>query len=284
MSRLTARRVRTRTVPRRRTDFAVNSKGGTGLIEQLAVPARAVGGFFEMMIDTGRASLRRPFQYREFLDQTWMIARVSLVPTLLVSIPFTVLVAFTLNILLREIGAADLSGAGTAFGTITQLGPVVTVLVVAGAGATAICADLGARTIREEIDAMRVLGIDPIHRLVVPRVLASTVVALLLNGLVCAIGLSGGYVFSVFLQGVNPGAFINGLTVLTGLRELLLAEVKALLFGVMAGLVGCYRGLTVKGGPKGVGNAVNETVVYAFICLFVINVVMTAIGVRISAK
>ncbi len=148
------------------------------MIEQLAVPARAVGGFFEMMIDTGRAAFRRPFQFGEFLDQTWMIARVSLVPTLLVSIPFTVLVAFTLNILLREIGAADLSGAGTAFGTITQLGPVVTVLVVAGAGATAICADLGARTIREEIDAMRVLGIDPIHRLVVPRVLASTVVAL----------------------------------------------------------------------------------------------------------
>jgi phospholipid/cholesterol/gamma-HCH transport system permease protein len=112
-----------------------------------------------MMIDTGRAAFQRPFQFREFLDQTWMIARVSLVPTLLVSIPFTVLVAFTLNILLREIGAADLSGAGTAFGTITQLGPVVTVPVVAGAGATAICADLGARTIREEIDAMRVLGL-----------------------------------------------------------------------------------------------------------------------------
>ena len=85
---------------------------------------------------------------------------------------------------------------------------------------------------------MRVLGIDPIQRLVVPRVLASTVVALLLNGLVCAIGLAGGYVFSVFLQGVNPGAFINGLTVLTGLGELVLAEVKALLFGVVAGLVG----------------------------------------------
>jgi phospholipid/cholesterol/gamma-HCH transport system permease protein len=254
------------------------------LIEHLAAPARAVGGFFEMTLDTFVKMWRRPFQLREFLEQTWMIARVSLVPTLLVSIPFTVLVAFTLNILLREIGAADLSGAGTAFGTVTQLGPVVTVLVVAGAGATAICADLGARTIREEIDAMRVLGIDPIQRLVVPRVLASTFVALLLNGLVCAIGLLGGYVFSVFLQGVNPGAFINGLTVLTGLPELLLAEVKALLFGVVAGLVGCYRGLTVKGGAKGVGIAVNETVVYAFICLFVINVIMTAVGVRVLAK
>ncbi len=235
------------------------------MIGQLAVPARAVGGFVEMTFDTFAKTFRRPFQFREFLDQTWMIARVSLVPTLLISIPFTVLVAFTLNILLREIGAADLSGSGTAFGTVTQLGPVSTVLVVAGAGATAICADLGARTIREEIDAMRVLGIDPIQRLVVPRVLASTVVAMLLNGFVILIGLSGGgYVFSVLLQGVNPGAFISGLTILTGgLGELIISEVKAVLFGVMAGLVGCYRGLTVKGGPKGVGEAVNETVIYA---------------------
>jgi uncharacterized membrane protein (DUF485 family) len=136
-----------------------------------------------MSLDTFVKIFRRPCQFREFLDQTWMIARVSLIPTLLVAIPFTVLVAFTLNILLREIGAADLSGAGTAFGSITQLGPVVTVLVVAGAGATASCADLGARTIREEIDAMRVLGIDPIQRLVVPRVLASTFVAAAVTGL-----------------------------------------------------------------------------------------------------
>ncbi len=108
-------------------------------------------------------------------------------------------------------------------------------LVVAGAGATAICADLGARTIREEIDAMRVLGIDPIQRLVVPRVLASTFVALLLNGLVCAIGLAGGYVFSVLLQGVNPGAFINGLTMLTGLGELMIC-------GGQGAAVRCDRG------------------------------------------
>ena len=96
--------------------------------------------------------------------------------------------------------------------------------------------------------------------------------------------ITGGYVFSVLLQGVNPGAFINGLTILTGLGELVISEFKALLFGVMAGLVGCYRGLTVKGGPKGVGEAVNETVIYAFICLFVINVLMTAIGIRILGR
>jgi len=261
------------------------STGLVGYVRDQTRPAlTAAGGFVRMCVLTGKGLFRPPFQWREFILQSWFLMRVAFLPTLAVSIPLTVLLIFTLNILLAEFGAADISGSGAAIGAVTQLGPLVTVLVVAGAGSTAICADLGARTIREEIDALEVLGIDPIHRLVVPRVLASTVVALLLNGLVCAIGLSGGYVFSVFLQGVNPGAFINGLTVLTGLRELMLAEVKALLFGVMAGLVGCYRGLTVKGGPKGVGNAVNETVVYAFICLFVINVVMTAIGVRFSTK
>ena len=249
----------------------------------LAVPLRAVGGFFELVSDTSRAAVRRPFQGREFIDQAWFVARVSIIPTVLVAVPFTVLVSFTINILLREIGAADLSGAGAALGAVTQVGPIVTVLIVAGAGATAICADLAARTIREEIDAMRVLGIDPIHRLVVPRVLASTIVALLLNGLVCTIGILGGFVFSVFLQGVNPGAFVNGITLLTGFGELIISQVKAGLFGMIAGLVACYLGLNVKGGPKSVGDAVNQTVVFAFMALFVVNVVLTAIGIKMTA-
>ncbi len=251
------------------------------MIEQLTVPARAVGGFVEMSIDTFRAMFRRPFQYREFLDQTWMIARVSLVPTLLVAIPFTVLVAFTLNILLREIGAADLSGAGTAFGTITQLGPVVTVLVVAGAGATAICADLGARTIREEIDAMRVLGIDPIQRLVVPRVLACMLVAVFLNGMVSVVGVSGGYVFNVVLQDGTPGAYLASFTALAQLPDLWIGMVKALVFGLIAAIVACYKGMNAKGGPKGVGDAVNESVVITFLLLFVVNFVLSTIYLQL---
>jgi phospholipid/cholesterol/gamma-HCH transport system permease protein len=249
-----------------------------------AVPLQAVGGYFDLVADTARALFRRPFQRREFIDQAWFIARVSIVPTVLVAIPFTVLVSFTINILLREIGAADLSGAGAALGSITQVGPIVTVLIVAGAGATAICADLAARTIREEIDAMRVLGIDPVQRLVVPRVLASTVVALLLNGLVCTIGILGGFLFSVFLQDVNPGAFVNGLTLLTGFGELMISQVKAGLFGMIAGLMACYLGLKVKGGPKSVGDAVNQTVVFAFMALFVVNVVVTAAGIKLTAR
>ena len=109
------------------------------------------------------------------------MARVSVLPALMLTMPFTVLLVFTFNILLIEFGAADFSGTGAAIGTVNQIGPIVTVLVVAGAGATAMCADLGARTIRDELDALRVMGINPIQALVVPRVLAATMVALVLS-------------------------------------------------------------------------------------------------------
>jgi phospholipid/cholesterol/gamma-HCH transport system permease protein len=254
--------------------------GITGYVRDQVRPGlAAVGGFAQMSVLAGKALLR-PFQWREFMQQSWFLIRVSFLPTVMVAIPLTVLIVFTLNILLTEFGAADISGAGAALGAVTQLGPLVTVLVVAGAGSTAICADLGARTIREEIDALEVLGIDPIHRLVVPRVVASTFVALLLNGAVIIIGLVGGYVFGVYIQNVSAGAYVATLTLITGLPEVLISVVKATSFGLIAGLVGCYRGLTTAGGAKGVGTAVNETLVLCVIALFAVNVVLTTIGVR----
>jgi len=255
------------------------------LSRDISRPFQGVGGLFMMSAEAVRFLFRRPFQGREFMEQAWFIVRVSMVPTLLVAIPFTVLVSFTVNILLRELGAADLSGAGAAFGAVTQVGPLVTVLIVAGAGATSMCADLGSHTIRDEIAALEVLGINPVQRLVTPRMLASGLVAVLLNALVCIIGVVGGYVISVFVQDVNPGASASGITVLTGVPELTISGVKAGLFGLISGLVACYRGLTIiGGGAQAIGNAVNETVVIAFMSLFVVNVVVTAIGVQLTAN
>lgn len=245
-------------------------------------PLRAFGGFFSMALDAGVLMFKPPFPWREFLLQTWFVARVSIMPTLSLSMPFTVLVTFTFNILLIEFGAADFSGSGAAMGAVTQIGPVVTVLVIAGAGATAMCADLGARTIREELDAMRVLGINPVQALVVPRVLAATLVALLLSSLVTLVGLAGGYVFSVYFQHVSPGSFISSLTLVVGLSDVLIALCKAALFGFAAGLIACYKGISVGGGPAGVGNAVNETVVFSFMALFLINVLATGVGVQVT--
>ncbi|MFE5284852.1 MlaE family ABC transporter permease [Nocardia sp. NPDC056611] len=241
---------------------------------------RVLGAFYATALETFRYMPRRPFQLREFVSQAWFIASVSIVPTLLMAIPFCVMVVFQINVLLNEIGAIDLSGAGAGVAVVREIGPIVTVLAVAGTGATAICADLGSRTIREEIDAMRVLGINPIQRLVVPRVLASTVVALFLNGLVTAVGLTGGYLYAVYLQGATPGQFITAIPILTGIPDLLVSELKATVFGLLAGLVACHLGLNVKGGPKGVGDAVNQTVVFSFVLLFFANAIITTLSLH----
>ena len=119
--------------------------------------AVAVGDFVVLAGETFAAMFRRPFAWRELLDQIWFVARVSIVPTIMLSIPYTVLIVFTLNVVLLDVGAGDLSGAGAALASVAQVGPVVTAIVVSGAGATAMCADLGALTIREEIDAMTVI-------------------------------------------------------------------------------------------------------------------------------
>lgn len=245
-------------------------------------PVRAIGGFFAMALDTFVLMVKPPFAWREYVLQSWFVARVSVLPALMLTMPYSVLLVFTFNILLKEFGASDFSGTGAAIGTVNQIGPIVTVLVVSGAGATAMCADLGARTIRDELDALRVMGINPVQALVVPRVLAATTVALALSATVVIVGLAGAFVFCVFVQNVSPGAFITGMTLLTGVGDVIVSLTKATLFGLAAGLIACYKGISVEGGPAGVGNAVNETVVFTFMVLFAINVVVTAVGIQFT--
>jgi phospholipid/cholesterol/gamma-HCH transport system permease protein len=124
---------------------------------------------------------------------------------------------------------------------------------------------------------MMVLGIDPIQRLVVPRVLAAMLVAVFLNGLVSVVGVAGGYVFNVVLQDGTPGAYLASFTALAQLPDLWQGMAKALVFGLIAAIVASYKGMNAGGGPKGVGDAVNESVVITFMLLFVVNFVMSAI-------
>src|SRR5436305_9626014 len=124
---------------------------------------------------------------------------------------------------------------------------------------------------------MEVRGISPVHRLILPRVLAASRVAVLLTGLVCIVGTAGGYFFNVFLQGGTPGAYLASFSALAQLPDLYASELKALVFGAIAGLVASYKGLNAGGGPKGVGDAVNQSVVITFMLLFLANFVITAI-------
>ncbi|MEE3851253.1 ABC transporter permease [Gordonia sp. LSe1-13] len=250
------------------------AQAGTGALAQ-------TGNIVQLFVDVARQSFVRPFQLREFIQQAWFIASVTILPTALIAIPFGAIVSLQTGSLIKQLGAESYTGAASVLVVIQQGSPLVTSLLIAGAAGSAVAADLGSRTIREEIDAMEVLGINPIQRLVVPRVLAMVLVAMLLNGLVAVVGIGGGYFFNVIVQGGTPGAYLASFGSLAQLPDLYISTVKAAIFGVLAGVVAAYKGLNPKGGPKGVGDAVNQSVVITFLLLFLANLIITAVYLQI---
>jgi phospholipid/cholesterol/gamma-HCH transport system permease protein len=243
----------------------------------LARPLVPVGTLFTFALEVLAGLFRRPFQVREFFDQAWFVTRVSLLPACAITVPFGAVLALQIGSLFNQLGARSFTGAVAVVGIVQQAAPIATVVIVAGAAGTAVAADLGSRKIREELDALEVLGISVIHRLVVPRVLAMAVVACLLNAVTTAVGTMGGYAFNVGVQGGSPGAYVHSFTALAQLPDLYVGEIKALVFGLLAGIVATYQGIRAKGGPAGVGNGVNQSVIVSFVLLFVANAVLTAV-------
>ncbi|MFC7217705.1 MlaE family ABC transporter permease [Streptomyces polyrhachis] len=242
---------------------------------------RQTGQLFALALSVIRLTFKRPFQLREFVGQFWFVASVSILPAALVSIPFGAVIALQVGSLTQQFGAQSFTGGASVLAVIQQASPLIVALLISGAAGSAICADLGSRTIREELDAMEVMGVSPVQRLVVPRVLATMGVAVLLNGLVSVVGTLGGYFFNVIMQGGTPGAYLSSFSALAQLPDLYVGEIKALIFGFIAGVVAAYRGLNPKGGPKGVGDAVNQSVVITFLLLFLVNTILTAIYLQI---
>jgi len=225
--------------------------------------------------------VRRRFSWEEFMLQAWFMTRVSLLPTILVAIPFGVITSVQIGAVANQIGATSFSGAVNGIGVLRQGAPLVTSLMIAGAVGSAICSDLGARTVREEIDALKVMGISPVQRLVAPRVLAALVVAELLTVIVSMTAMTTAYIMNVGGGSISSGAYLDSFISFSNPMDFFLAEFKALLFGFIATVVASHKGLHAKGGPKGVADAVNEAVVLSVIILAAVNVAITQAYVMI---
>ncbi|MFT4189609.1 MAG: ABC transporter permease [Aeromicrobium sp.] len=217
----------------------------------------------------------RKFSWREFFDQCWFMTRVAFLPTVLVAIPFGIIIAVQVGAVAQQIGAVSFTGAVNGIGILRQAAPLVTSLLMAGAVGSAICAQLGAQTVREEVDAMKVMGLNPVQRIVAPRVAAAMVVGFVLNIVVAVTAMMTGYILNVGGGLVSSGAYLQSFVSFAQPTDLLLAEGKAVLFGFLATIVAAHKGLNAKGGPKGVADAVNQCVVIAVIVLSVVNVAIT---------
>jgi phospholipid/cholesterol/gamma-HCH transport system permease protein len=254
----------------------------TTAVDRVFAPTRGVleeAG--EMMILTGRtivSAVRPPYPYgAEFVSQFMFALRLCWFPLLVSTVAFGYeapgLQAANFLVLF---GALDRLGGFFVLASIREFAPFVDAIVLAGVAGTAITADLGARRIREELDALEVLGVDPIKNLVVPRFLALMLVTGLFDIYALLFGVFGG-VLATLVNHEPLGPFWATFFNNASTTDLWGSVVKTTLFGAIIAVVCCYKGMTARGGAEGVGRAVNEAVVIAFLAIFAFNYVFTQV-------
>jgi phospholipid/cholesterol/gamma-HCH transport system permease protein len=174
--------------------------------------------------------------------------------------------------IVQRYGAQGLLGWGAGFGTLREIGPLLTALMISGRVGANNTAELGTMTVTEQIDALRALAIDPVAFLVVPRFIAIVATLFLSTLYADALALFGAAYAGQALIGVEPMTFYNGLVSgLLGIGDVMNGLVKSVIFGIMIGLSSCHFGLSVTGGAPGVGRAVNATVVSSAASIFVVD-------------
>jgi phospholipid/cholesterol/gamma-HCH transport system permease protein len=259
---------RTRGAGRKMATVPVQSAASTGRGVMLLV---TVLRFSVMDLIT----LRLPFG--ELISQAWALYKVTALPAVLMAVPFGGMVAVQASGLINQVGANSLVGAVSGVGVVRQGAPITAGLLMGGAAAAAIASDIGARAIREELDALRVMGVDPVRHLIVPRFLALILLGPILCAIIIAAAVLASFVLAVTVSEVTSGSFWASFGAFAKMVDVWFAVLKATVFAAIVGIVSSLRGMEAKGGPRGVADAVNAAVVINVVGIVVANLVITQI-------
>lgn len=215
--------------------------------------------------------LPRKFNMGRTLNQMAHLGVDSL-PIVVITILFTGMV-MTLQSAseLIKYGAQSSVGGMVAISMGRELAPVLTGVVCAGRVGAAITAELGTMKVTEQIDALRTMATSPVGYLVVPRVVACVLMMPILVALSDLVGTVGGYVVAVYYSGIYSDTYLNSIKVFAVTTDVTIGMIKAMFFGLIIALIGCYKGLRTEAGAEGVGKATTESVVVAIIAIFISN-------------
>jgi phospholipid/cholesterol/gamma-HCH transport system permease protein len=193
------------------------------------------------------------------------------------SLPIVLTAGFFIGVVLllqtaaqfQRFGESALTGDIVSLALVRELGPTITALLVAGRNASGIASELGSMVVTEQVDAMRALGTNPSRKLVTPRVIASVLMLPLLTAVADLVGLIGGFIVSSVQLRLAPAEFWHRAINVLAFGDLVQGSVKPLVFGLIISTVGCYFGLTVRGGTQGVGRATTTAVVVSSVAVIV---------------
>jgi phospholipid/cholesterol/gamma-HCH transport system permease protein len=250
---------------------------GVRLVTSLETVGRAAKLFVGVVRYSVTDTISGRLPVDEFVNQVWQLYKVTAVPAILMAIPFGGMIAVQIAGLINQVGANSLVGAASGVGIVRQGAPITAGLLMGGAAASAIASDLGARAVREELDALRVMGVDPVRHLVVPRFLALIVLAPVLCAIIIASSVSASFILSLNVSDVAPGTYWMSFGAFAKMVDVWFAVAKAIIFGAIVGIVSSLRGMEAKGGPRGVADAVSAAVVLNVVGILYANLVITQI-------
>ncbi len=226
---------------------------------------------------TLRWTTSRPFYLKNLLKQMETIGVDSIPVVLTTAISTGMVLALQSYTGFKRFGAESLIGAVVSLSMTRELGPVLTGLMVAGRAGASMAAELGTMKVTEQIDALTTLATNPMKYLVVPRFLASTVMMFFLTILGMMIGITGGYFVGVKVLATNPTTYINQSINNTQVTDIWYGLIKALVFGAVVGLIGCYKGFNTEGGAEGVGKATTGAVVMSCMLILILDYFLSAL-------
>ena len=223
------------------------------------------------------SGVRRPFYIREIIRQMFSIGVKSL--------PLTGIVAFSVGLVfamqtvevLRDFGIVEYLSTLVGLAVVKELGPVLTALMVAARAGSGVSAELGSMRVTRQIDAMRVMAIDPMQYLVATRVLAFTLVVPMLAVLADLLGVFGGWLIGVTQAGISPGYYISTTLQYVTLADVVPGLIKTVFFGFIVGCQVCHQGYHAEGGTEGVGRATTTAVFIASLSVMLADVVLTMV-------
>ncbi|MDF0530748.1 ABC transporter permease [Tsukamurella sp. 8F] len=252
-------------------------RGARVVTKSLSTIGRSVLLTRDVIVAIVTGVVRRDLALGEVVTQAVTLLRVTSLPAFLVAIPFGAVVSVQVGALVDQVGANSLVGAASGMGIIRQGAPLATGVLIGGVCASAIAADLGARSIREELDAMRVMGVDPVARLIAPRLLALILIAPMLLIAIVAVSMLIALAVALAKFGISAGGFWSSFGAFSNAADLVFAVLKAECGAVVVGLVAGLRGIEARGGPRGVADAVNSSVVLSIMLIFLSTLALTQV-------
>jgi len=220
---------------------------------------------------------RPPIYWSEFLLQADIIGVGSLLIVILSGVSTGGVLALQSAATLSAFGATAVTGEFVALTMIRELGPVLTGVMVSGRNASSMASELGSMVVTEQIDAMRALGVDPMRKLVTPRIAASITMLLFLTIVADACGIAGGGLVTVFLNHQNGTQYLDMAWEHLRYPDVIQGLVKPLFFGYILGSIGCFYGMRTSGGTQGVGRSTISAVVWASVLIIFVDFMLTRV-------